>query len=475
MKKLGVIVVSVVAALVLGLPPVLGMITESQVNARVESLAGNPFVAARVISFERGWFSSTTKIELGLSPNYLVQLAALSTMRSGPAPMTAALARGATIVVDMAHGPVPVLGGAHLGLSRMVARLDPEVEGYAELLQRLAIPYLFEFRGRTGFTGAVAFDADAPPIDVAADDGRVRFSGAVLAGSFAGGAVRYEGRVDSLEFTSGTGAFSLQGFSAAGDNEFRSPYLALGTIVMLIEHATMLDAQFSEPMFEATNLRLASEFELDDGGLLANGQWTYAIDSLAAVDMQVRDANVGVIVRNLDVDALEAYAAVMQRTAAAALVDPSQVLADVTPAIERLLAAGPSVALDPIRFSLNNELFDARIRLNAKPDALPPAGALDLRDPTLWLSLLDGTAGATISKVLARDLAIQATALQIAGNQAVPPDQAEYMAEAQAGLVLVTLVSQGILTDGGENYSTELAFMNGTLSINGNPLPFGLP
>jgi uncharacterized protein YdgA (DUF945 family) len=475
MKKLGAILAIVVVILVVGLPPVLGMLTESQVNARVDALAGNPFVSARVDSFERGWFSSRTNIQLALSESYIAQLERMNTLSGNPAAAPAALTRGTTILVDLVHGPIAVRDGVHFGLSKMVARLDPQTEGYAELLQRLGIPYLFEFRGRTGFAGAVKFDADAPPIDFVADDARVRFSGAVLDGSFAGGSVQYNGRIDTLEVTSGPSAFSLQSISATGDNELRSSYLVLGTIELRIARATMLDATVSTgPVFEASNLHFSSDFALDDEGTLANGQATYAAESIVAgPDMQIRDASVGLILRNLDAEALEAYAAAMQRGAAAVLPDSNQLLADITPAVERLLAAGPSMAIDPIRFTLNDELFDARIQLNTKTGALPPAGALDLRDPALWFLLLDGTATANVSKNLARNLAVQAMTLQFAANQELPPDQAQYMAEAQAGLILITLVQQGILNENGDNYSTELGFTDGALSVNGSP--FGLP
>ncbi|HLF13251.1 MAG TPA: DUF945 family protein, partial [Gammaproteobacteria bacterium] len=339
MKKLGVIL-AIAAIAVLGLPPVLGMLTEAQVNARVDSLAANPFVTASVSSFDRGWFSSTTRIQLRLSQNYITQLEALNARSGNPVP--AALTRGVTILVDMTHGPVAVRDGVHFGLSKMVARLDPETQGYAELLQRLGIPYLFEFRGRTGFSTAVDFEADVPPIDFVAEDSRVRLSGAVLDGSFAGGSVQYDGRIDSLELTSGTGAVSLQGLSATGDNELRSPYLVLGTIELSIARATMLDATVAAgPVVAASNLRFSSDFELDDSGAFASGQATYAAESIVAPDTQIRDATLRIVFRNLDVAALEAYAQAAQRGAIAGLADPNQLLADVTPAVERLLAAGP--------------------------------------------------------------------------------------------------------------------------------------
>src|SRR5205814_2774368 len=118
------------------------------------------------------------KIGLGLSPDYLAQMGA----RGAPVD---ALGQRVTIAVDFAHGPVAVQNGVHFGWSTMVARLDPETLKLAEIEQQLGVPYIFEFRGRTGFGGGVAFDADMPPMDVPTGSAQLKFSGAKLEGTYA--------------------------------------------------------------------------------------------------------------------------------------------------------------------------------------------------------------------------------------------------------------------------------------------------
>ena len=48
------------------------------------------------------------------------------------------------------------------------------------------------------------------------------------------------------------------------------------------------------------------------------------------------------------------------------------------------------------------------------------------------------------------------------------------MAEAQSGLMLTMMVGQGVLVEDGDGYRTELQFRDGAMTLNGNPLPFGL-
>jgi uncharacterized protein YdgA (DUF945 family) len=462
------IVALVVLALLLGLPPVLGMLTESQVNARVAAMADDALLTARVDSYERGWFGSRARIELALGRDYASRLQSLGTS-------TEASPRSAMILVDFAHGPIAIRDGAQLGLSTMVARIDPDSAGHRELLTRLGVPYLFEFRGRTGFLGRLTFEADAPPLDLAADDAAVLFSGALLEGSFGGGALDYAARVDVFDLRSGDAAFTARGLAAEGRNEVRA-FLPLGPATFTLERLTIDDAGAQgAPALDATSLRFTTDLRLDEDGVLISGEQTLAAESVSVAPVTVRDVGATFGYRDLDADALTAYARALQRGAAVGNVDPYLLLTEVTPSIERLLAAGPSLLVEPLRFTVNGEPFDGRFRLNVRPEAMPPAGALDLRDLGLWADVLQLTAEATVSKVLARSVAVQLTAAQLAAGGAVPPSQIEAMAEAQVGLILLTLIGQGLVTDDGETYTLRLDLTDGTLSVNGVPLPFGVP
>jgi uncharacterized protein YdgA (DUF945 family) len=65
--------------------------------------------------------------------------------------------------------------------------------------------------------------------------------------------------------------------------------------------------------------------------------------------------------------------------------------------------------------------------------------------------------------------------MQYSGSSSLPPEQLAYMAEAQAGLILITLVGQGVLVEEGAAYRTDLRFADGALTVNGQSLPLGLP
>jgi len=470
MNKAVIAALVLLAIVLLAMPPTLGALTENRVRERVADINASGVLSAEVTAFERRWFGSSATVTLGVPAQYAAQPGGLSPAAGN------ALPQRAVIAVEFAHGPVAVLDGVHLGWSKMVARLDPRVPGITELQEQLAIPYLFEFRGRTGFGGRLQFDADIPPIDFPADEARFLFSGAFLKGSV-GNRLAVDANVGSAEFSSPTGTFALRNLQTSMDYEVYSLYAIRGRGDLSIDSITIVDAmRGTTPVFEATNLRADNENTLDEGGALLGGQVTYVADSLRFADSEITSATLGMTIRNINVAALEAYNATIRDLAGTpAASDPSALLAAIAPQIERALAAGPSVTLAPISFRLDGETFEGRIELAANTSRLPPAGTLNLENPLLVLGLLNSDAELRVSKALALRLATLASQMQLASDPATPPDQIEYMAEAQAGLMLVMLTTQGVLIEDNDGYRTAVRFVDGALTLNGNPLPFGLP
>lgn len=470
MNKLATVAALALVLVLLGLPRVVGSMTEARVRERVAAIDASPAATATVRSFDRGWFKSTARIELTLVPDEIAQLAASGADAGNPFLGGAPL----PIVVEVAHGPVAVLDGVHFGWSKMVARPDTSTPGIGELEQTLGVPYLFEFRGRTSYGGSVTFDADAPAFVLPVDEATLTFSGATLAGTFAGGRVDADANVRSLELSSPTGALAVSDVWASADNELRSEYILPGKASLQIGKMTMTDSlRGTAPLFDADNLTIASDTTLQADETLADFTVSYTLDALRLEGNELTDAALGIAVHNVDVAVLEAYGTAMRDAATAG--DPAAALATLGLEIERALQSGPSMTIEPLRFRFDDEPFAAKIALIANTDRLPPAGALSLDNPLLLLGVFDTSAEASASKPLALQLATLAAKMQLGADPSIPPDQLDYMAEAQSGLLLTMLTSQGVLVDEGDTYRTQVEFSDGTLTLNGNPLPFGLP
>jgi uncharacterized protein YdgA (DUF945 family) len=76
--------------------------------------------------------------------------------------------------------------------------------------------------------------------------------------------------------------------------------------------------------------------------------------------------------------------------------------------------------------------------------------------------------------MLAGEIATLAARMQLGSDPTIPPDQLDYMAEAQSGLMLTLLVGQGVLIEDGDAYRAAFELVEGQMTLNGNPLPFSL-
>lgn len=466
MNKLALTAAVALALLLLGLPRVVGSMTEARVRERVAAIDASPTASAALLSYERGWFKSVARIELALVPDELAQAAvpgdALPLLVGVPLP----------IVVELAHGPVAVLDGAHFGWSKMVARPDTAEAGIGELEATLGVPYLFEFRGRTSYGGSLTFDADAPAFVLPLEDSMLTFSGGTLAGTFGGNRLEVDANVGSVGFDSPTGSLTIGGVWARADNELHSEYVLPGKASLEIAKLSMTDAlRGATPVLDASNLTVASDSALSPGGDLAHFTVTYGVESLRIDESDLTDVTVAVALRNVEVAALEAYGAAVRDAGD----EPNAALATLGPQIERALQSAPSLTIEPLQFRFDDEPFDAKIEVTTDPSRLPPAGALALSNPLALLGVFDLKAEASASKPLTLQLATLAAKMQLGADGSVPPDQLDYMAEAQSGLMLTLLTGQGLLVEDGDSYRTRVEYIDGALDLNGNALPFGLP
>jgi len=463
MNKVAISAAALLLIVLLAIPGVVGSMTEASVRARVAAIDESPSTAAELTSFDRGWFRSTARIVL--RPENPDQLAPVGAELGAFGELP--------IVVELAHGPVAVLDGVYFGWSTMVARPDVEVPSVAELTKTLDVPYLFQFRGRTPYSGGLDFDADAPPFELPIDEALLTFSGGTLAGKFTGRNIDADAQIGSVNFTSDTGTFAVREMSASVDNELRSEYVMPGEASFSVASISIAPPQSATPMFETSNLRVKSDVDIDAAGELLEMHINYDVDSVRIAENEMRDGSVAVVVRNLDAAAVEAYGA-LATEAAAAGGDPETITAALVPHLERALRAGPSLTVDPIRFRYDDEPFEGRIEVTTNPARLPAAGTLSLDNPLLFMSLVNTKAELSMSKTLAGQLATLAARMQIAQTDpTIPPEQLDYMAEGQSGLMLTMLVGQGVLVEDGDLYRTSVDFSDGSMTLNGNPLPFG--
>jgi uncharacterized protein YdgA (DUF945 family) len=458
MKKIRIILLAAVLLLV-GLPPVFGMLTESQVRAQAESLRERGRLLVTDEQYDRGWFSSRALLSIEPGPT---NDATPRTLIGFVEPMR--------VVTRFKHGPVSVQDGFFMGFSELVARPAPAAaDGSAS-----AAPFDFEFRAQSTFDGSLNFAGEILPFDAGteADGSAVSFSGGSFHGTVAGNATQVTVDADAVQYRMGTTTFSLLGIHGSVDNELVSRVVMPGVMALRVDRMSM-DVAGESTVFDLRALDVRSSTALDESREHLNGTLRLELERLRWADeTEVTGALLETAAERLDVAALEAYAEATARAAemGAPLAD------EITPPMLRLLGGEPAISIDTLRLDVNGATLEASAQATADAAALPPAGAADIRDPALWTAVLDGYADIVIAKTLAEQAAIAIAKSQITAgvmdDESMPGQSVDALARAQAGLALAVLSAQGYLEDRDSLYRTELRLEDGRVTINGQPLPF---
>lgn len=452
MRTLG-IAAAVAVVLFVGLPPVFGYIAAAQIEdgvAELEVLG----LDAELLDVDRGWFGSRARLALDAQsalPEALAEQAAeLELFRERP-----------VVIVDLAHGPIAVLDGVSFGTSRFVARFDPASAGVGAAEERLGVPYLLEFRGRVNFLGTMTYDADVPGFETTlGPSDRFSFAGLDVDGTYARGRLVAAAASESLAVVTANGTFSIDAIAVDVDRDLA---MRTGGGAISVGRGTLVDAFGTQTLFAASGLRVEGSEVAGTLADLRNLRVGLSADAFDVADWNVTAAELALDLRNIDSAAITQYKAL----ASAGNASPS----DPTLLLGRLFAAGPELELDPLRFRVDDEPFTATVLVSANPGAAPPMTGLDPLSALMWLNAIDAQAVLEVAKPLATRIgALVVAQQQPIFDDSVPEAQRRDFAEAQAGLMLATLMGQGLIVENGDNYRIELGVRDGSLTVNGQPL-----
>jgi uncharacterized protein YdgA (DUF945 family) len=451
MRKSAVAVLAIVVLALLALPEIYGRLTENRIKALVAD-RGRGAWTAEIKSYERGWFRSRVVIELALSNAYVGALGGPSSPLGGHLP----------VAIHIAHGPVAVLDGVYFGWSKVVARADRSAQPIAELEQQLGVPQLFEVRSRTAFLGETSFDGEVAKFELPVEDGSVHFSGGSFAGTFQRNRLRSDGHIDSVELSSPLSGLTLHGLRAAVDADIQSRAVPIGTSSVEVDDFAVTNALSDAYAVGASKLKFGWKAALD--GARLGIETSYDIASMTVANVTLTDASIGIGVRNVDLEAYEAYRDAVEDFLESQDPEPMQA------AVTRLIAAKPTVTLEPVRVLADGELFEARLDLTPNDRAAADFPAV-LADPAGLAGAFDGSAQVDISRRLAERIAQQALRMQFAGDPSIPEEQLDQMVAAQSGAVLLMLAGQGIVETSGTGYRANIELADGELKLNGRPMP----
>lgn len=441
MKRIAVVVVALVVIVVVALPPLFGAraraLVESETKSIGEALAPYMLVDVTFDDWDVGLYSSTATVSLNV--DIAAEYGPALGVRELPPRFDATLPE----VVTVYHGPFLTGTPVGFGWGGVDFELDgtriPELQDF----QRLAdVDHLARFGITVGFFGRTAMRVEMPAFQLDADDARIEFAGLEMRATLDGG-----GR--NLDFHGELGGFSLStpyqdGFdigriswsSSSRRMASRFPGLWLGG--GRVDVSEIEGSGRGVDVIGATGIGIEGNSDLEGDRYILGGLYE-------AAEVRIADVVLSDFVTELSLR----YDAEIMAQLILLGNDPNELgLEAATELTDAMLRERLEFAVE--RFSLRHRARSASANLafEYRGDELPEDYTVDLAmDFTPLLGLVTASLDLVFHRELFRGLGL---------------DQADATARV--------LAREGILGVADEDYTLDVDFDGGALTMNGEPL-----
>ncbi len=478
MRKL-IVGLLLVLALCLLLPPVFGGMAKDRFEATLDRAAAQTgdTIDMQLVDYDRGWFSSTAQFRITFTDEFLDGNPALAVNDGDVNALREVLQTGMSQAVEINHGPVIIGENTGIGLGEVTnVFTGGESEFLTQLLAKTGNDYFIKSATTVGFSGAGQTQFDAPAFDVKQYEGfDIIFGGGQGNGTFdyATSHVDVIGKVDglSLQRDNMGVVVTTTDFDVDMAAPEDAPY-GTGTAEVTVSSVTVQAPDQSGFDIENFSMDMVSEQSANKQG---NVRVSYKVASATdGADFNLNDIELTLHMRNIDGPA---FSALQKASNALPTADTTATNADLTPLkdpVYDLLKGGAGLSIEPLKFTLDDQRFEAKIAIDTKADNLPQRQAFTLDNPLIFINLF----ALDLDLVVDRELAVQAAIPQLKQQLAagipegteVSEAELHKMAASQAPLMLTTMTAQGFLKEEGDNYRVSAKYDNGAVTINGNPL-----
>ena len=461
-----------VTLVALGVAPYfIGTSVHENVNAAVNEINQQAVYSAEVLSYDKGWFSTTAEIKLAVDFQALINA---QNVDSTDIPMEENPGITATLVAH--HGPVYF--GDGLGLGRVHYTVSIDGNELREYVQWDGQQPIYRNEGVVGLFGGLSYADVIPALSATAEE-----EGFTLL--FSGYAGEAEPDGDKTLYTSSGESLSI----SADEFSLEMKYLSMD-----MSYDGDMVAAFKGDLFESTgkariesieisniepgatvkieNLAFATDVKIDEDNNTANVYVEYAVDKAVGPELDATDMVLGVAINNLDIDFIKAYQEFSNNSL---LVPSEEVPAKMMEFIEAnlltQLKAEPEINITKLKATLPEGSFNAYANTKLVGiDALPGT----LEDAAYWVTHLLADAQITADKALAQSMASGYMMGQLMATpqaQNMTAEELQAAVEQQTPMMLSTFAQQGLIKETEKGYETKLTLKDGEASVNGTPIP----
>ncbi|MEC9060349.1 MAG: YdgA family protein [Pseudomonadota bacterium] len=461
-----------VTLVALGVAPYfIGTSVHENVNAAVNEINQQAVYSAEVLSYDKGWFSTTAEIKLAFDFQALVNA---QNVDPADIPMEENPSLTATLVAH--HGPVYF--GEGLGLGRVHYTVSIDGDELREYVQWDGQQPIYRNEGVVGLFGGLSYADVIPALSATAEEEgfTLLFSGYSGKAEPDGDQTLYMSSGESLSISADE--FSIEMKNLSMDMSYDGDMVAAfkGDLFESQGKARIESIEISNIEPGATvkieNLAFATDVKIDEDNNTANVYVEYAIDKAVGPELDATDMVLGVAINNLDIDFIKAYQDFSNNSL---LVPSEEVPAKMMEFIEAnlltQLKAEPEINITKLKATLPEGSFNAYANTKLVGiDALPGT----LEDAAYWVTHLLADAQITADKALAQSMASGYMMGQLMATphaQSMTAEEIQAAVEQQTPMMLSTFAQQGLIKETEKGYETKLELKDGKASVNGTPIP----
>ena len=440
MKRIAVVVVALVLIVAVVLPPLFGMrartLVETQTELVGEGLAPYLLVDVAFDDWDVGWYSSTATVSLDV--DFTAEYGPAVGANVPPARFDATLPDA----VRVYHGPILTGAPAGLGWGGVEFIVDgariPELRDFQD---RAGIDHVARLGITVGLLGRTAMNVDIPAFEVEADGARIDFAGLEMLATLRGGGQR-------LDFDGEVGGFSVSMPNRTGvdfdrmvwstttrmDSRFPGLWLGGGRLDMARVRAT---GSGSADIYGASDIGIEGNSHIEADRYIATGR--YEVGELRIGEVRLNDLIAELSLR---------YDAEVTGRLMVVGNDPNELsleaATDLTNAMFR-----KRLTLDLDRFTLRHDSRSASATLafEYRGDELADEYSVDVAtDLPVLLGLVTAHLDMAFHRELFRGLGLD-----------------------QVDATVRVLDREGVLRVAGEDYTLDLGFDGGEVTVNGEP------
>lgn len=459
-------------------PHFIGNGLESKFNSAIANIDEHPVYSANVVSYEKGWFTTTAQVEVGFDLQAMLRAQQID---QSDIEQTENPTFIANIVAH--HGPVYM--GDGVGVGRLQYNLHIEGDALREYVEWESNTPIYVNEGVIGLFGSTDFTDRMPALTFIDEDEDVTLT-------FSGYEGEAKGSGDVTHYES-----TIPNFTIVGDgmviamNDMDMDMQWSGNLIKAIK-GELFESTFSlnlkettvsgddaidgdTPLFVMEDLAVTSRTDIDDDNNLVDAFFEYKVTSMRSPDLTLNDAVFAMEAKQLDIDFIKAYQDISNATLTTKpeLV-PELVKSFIEENLLGFLQKSPAINITQLSGTLPEGKFTAHVNTQVNGvDALPDM----LEDPAFWVSHIVADAKVTMDEGVAKKAMSSYVLSQLATNHQVQNMTAqELMAtvDQQVPEVMKAFIRQGFIVSEGDAYTATMGLADGIAVLNGEtiPLPF---